>query len=222
MAASISTASRGEGVTDALARMERMYRPQAAFYDLTRKFYLLGRDRLLDRMPRLPFDLVCEVGCGTGRNLALLGRHDPTLRLFGLDASSAMLSRARPQTRAMLVRGLAEDLDARAQFGLDRPFDRIVFSYALSMIPDWPGAIARALTQLRPGGTLAIVDFGDQRGWAAFPKRLLRAWLRLFDVHPVDGLRAHLEGLEAAGAGRLESEPVARGYAQLLLFRKAG
>lgn len=198
-----------------------MYRPQAWIYDLTRKFYLLGRDGLLDRLPLLPRDLVCEVGCGTGRNLARLGGRVPTLRLFGLDASSAMLARARPRTRAMLVRGLAEELDARAQFGLDRPFDRILFSYALSMIPDWQGAVARALTQLRPGGTLAIVDFGDQRGWPARLRHLLRAWLRLFDVQPVDGLRAHLEALETDGAGRLEAEDVARGYAQILLFRKA-
>lgn len=206
---------------DALVRMERMYRPQAAFYDLTRKHYLLGRDRLLEIMPLRRGDFVCEVGCGTGRNLARLERRDPTLRLFGLDASAAMLERARPRTRARLARGLAEALDAHAQFGLDRPFDRIVFSYALSMFPDWQGALGRALAALRPGGTVAIVDFGDQRSWPDPLKSGLRAWLRLFDVSPVDGLGAHLDALAASGIGRVETGTVAAGYARLAIFEKA-
>jgi S-adenosylmethionine-diacylgycerolhomoserine-N-methlytransferase len=206
---------------DALARMERMYRPQASFYDLTRKPYLLGRDHLLDTMPLRRGDYVCEVGCGTGRNLARLERRDPTLRLFGLDASAAMLARARPRTRARLARGLAEALDPQAQFGLDRPFDRIVFSYALSMFPDWQGALGRALAVLRPGGTLAIVDFGSQPRWPAPLKRSLRAWLGLFDVHPVDRLGDYLDGLAAAGAGRVETSGFAAGYAQLAIFEKA-
>lgn len=208
-------------MSDALARMERMYRPQAGFYDLTRKPYLLGRDRLLDIMPLRRGDHVCEVGCGTGRNLARLESRDPSLRLFGLDASAAMLERTRRRTRARLVRGLAEALDPAAQFGLDRPFDRIVFSYALSMFPDWQGAFDRALATLRPGGTIAIVDFGNQKGWPRSLKRGLRAWLGLFDVKPVDDLSPYLDALAAAGTGRVEFGSVAAGYAQLAIFEKA-
>lgn len=205
---------------DTLARMERMYRPQIGFYDLTRKPYLLGRDRLIATLPLAPGDLVCEVGCGTGRNLARLARRDPSLRLFGLDASAAMLDRARRQTQAHFARGLAECLDPAVHFGLSGRFDRIVFSYSLSMIPDWRGALARALASLRPGGTLAIVDFGDQRNWSAPLKLLLRAWLRLFGVAPVDGLVTHLRSLDSTGAGRVEVTAIVGGYAQLALFHK--
>lgn len=207
-------------MSDALVRMERMYRPQVRFYDLTRKHYLLGRDRLLETMPLRRGDVVCEVGCGTGRNLARLERRDPTLRLFGLDASAAMLERARPRTRARLARGLAEALDPAAQFGLDRPFDRIVFSYALSMFPDWRSALGQALTALRPGGTIAIVDFGDQKGWPRPLKHGLRAWLRLFDVNPIDGLGGYLDGLAATCVGRVKTATFAAGYAQLAFFEK--
>ena len=205
---------------DTLARMERMYRPQIGFYDLTRKPYLLGRDRLIATMPLAAGDLVCEVGCGTGRNLARLARRDPSLRLFGLDASAAMLERAKLRTKARLARGLAEQLDPAAHFGIAARFDRIVFSYSLSMIPDWRGALARALASLRPGGTIAIVDFGDQKGWTVPFKLLLRAWLRLFGVVPVDGLVTHLRSLDSTGAGRVELSAVAGGYAQLALFHK--
>jgi S-adenosylmethionine-diacylgycerolhomoserine-N-methlytransferase len=205
---------------DTLARMERMYRPPIGIYDLTRKPYLLGRDRLIATMPIVPGDRVCEVGCGTGRNLARLAQRDRTLRLFGLDASATMLERAKQKTRAQLARGLAEQLDPAVHFGLGSRFDRVVFSYALSMIPDWRGALTRALASLRPGGTIAIVDFGDQTTWPGIGKLLLRGWLRLFGVIPVDGLEAHLRSLASTGAGQVEFTKVAGGYAQLAFFHK--
>ena len=35
------------------------------------------------------------------------------------------------------------------------------FSYSLSMIPDWRGAIDRGWAAVAPGGSLHIVDFGQ-------------------------------------------------------------
>jgi len=203
----------------ALERMERMYRPQIGFYDLTRKPYLLGRDRLLRMLPLKPGDRVCEVGCGTGRNLAILARRQPAALLFGLDASAAMLARAAEVTRARLVHGVAERLDP-GDFGLGQPFDRIFFSYSLSMIPDGQGALGRAMASLCPGGVLAIVDFGRQQGLPPPFKRLLRAWLSLFHVHPVDAMQAHLDGLAAGSGSRLRHLSVAGGYAELFFLRK--
>ena len=50
--------------------MNRIYRCQHHIYDLTRKYYLLGRDRLLAGLRPHAGDAVLEIGCGTGRNLA--------------------------------------------------------------------------------------------------------------------------------------------------------
>ena len=52
--------------------MDHIYRYQRSIYDLTRKYYLVGRDRLLDRIRAAPGDRVLEVGCGTGRNLMIM------------------------------------------------------------------------------------------------------------------------------------------------------
>lgn len=201
---------------DPRVAMDRMYRHQRHIYDLTRKYYLLGRDRLVRSLSVSAGDQVCEIGCGTARNLIALARRHPTVLFYGVDASAPMLETARASVmraglcdRIHLRHGLAEKLDP-AMFGLTKPFDVVVFAYSLSMIPDWPAAISRAVTCLRPGGSLAIVDFWDQRGLPQWFARALQSWLALFDVHP----RADLLGkIEAERVTDVTVSPIFRGYA---------
>ncbi len=213
-----------DGPADARVRMDRMYRHQRHIYDLTRKFYLLGRDRIIAGLEVLPGDLVCEVGCGTARNLVALARRHGDARFFGLDASAAMLetagkslARAGLSERIRLSHGLAEELDAARDFGLDCPFDTVIFAYSISMIPTWREAIAQGIANLRPGRSLVVVDFWDQRGLPRWFGKSLRAWLALFDVHPRFDLVEHFRTLPG---GRTEVAPILRGYAVSLRFRK--
>src|SRR5262245_40105425 len=74
--------------------MNRIYRRQHHVYDLTRKFYLLGRDRLIAELKPNAGDAVLEIGCGTGRNLILAARRYPAARFYGVDVSTVMLTRA--------------------------------------------------------------------------------------------------------------------------------
>jgi len=179
--------------------MDGVYRHQRYFYDLTRKYYLFGRDRLIDRMAPKPRARIVEIGCGTARNLIRTARRYPDATLFGLDASQAMLDtavraieRAGLGGRIKLAHGYAEALDP-AMFGESDAFDEALFSYSLSMIPDWKTAIAAAGAALSPEGRIHIVDFGDLRGFAAPLRRALLAWLRLFHVAPRTGLLGALE-----------------------------
>src|SRR5258708_15963365 len=149
--------------------MDKAYRRQRHFYDLTRKYYLLGRDRLVRQLNAKPGERVIEIGCGTARNLIRIAERYPGTKLFGLDASAEMLrtaneavSRARLSDRILLKHALAEELTP-SLFGSGQKFDHAIFSYSLSMIPDWRAALRAAAKAVRPDGFVHVVDFGDLR-----------------------------------------------------------
>ena len=56
------------------ALMDRVYRRQRYIYDLTRRYYLFGRDKLIRELALKPGEAVVEVGCGTARNLIRIAR----------------------------------------------------------------------------------------------------------------------------------------------------
>lgn len=177
------------GTRDHAALMDSVYRGQRHVYDVTRKFYLFGRDRLIDGLDAPDGATVLEIGCGTGRNLAQVARRWPGATLHGLDLSREMLKSATATLRgqAALAQGDATDFSAQALFGRPR-FDRVILSYALSMIPDWQAALDQAAAALAPGGSLHVVDFGDLAGLSPLPRAALRAWLRWFHVTPREDL----------------------------------
>jgi len=222
------TALGGTGpvpTSDHAARMDRMYRYQRHIYDLTRKYYLLGRDRAI-RDLQVPLDgTLLEVGCGTGRNLLLAHRIYPRARLYGLDISGEMLATTRANFRGKSAEPMLKVADATtfspADFGTDG-FDRILISYALSMMPDWQGALMAALAALKPGGSLHIVDFGQQENLPAWFRAALQAWLMRFHVTPRADLAETIEGMLAQFDADMMFEPVGRGYAWHAIVRRRG
>jgi S-adenosylmethionine-diacylgycerolhomoserine-N-methlytransferase len=171
--------------TDHAALMDKVYRGQRHIYDATRKYYLFGRDRLIDELECRPGHAVLELGCGTGRNLQLIARRWPGVKCHGLDISSEMLKNARKRLgmTERLALGDATGFDARELFGREG-FDRVVLSYALSMIPGWQGALEQAVSALAPGGSVRVVDFGALEGLPGPLRFALRKWLARFHVTP--------------------------------------
>ncbi|WP_428429317.1 class I SAM-dependent methyltransferase [Pararhizobium sp.] len=206
-------------------RMDRMYRTQRHIYDLTRKYYLFGRDTLIGELNVPAGGSVLEVGCGTGRNLALIGQRFPHARLFGLDISAEMLVSAEAKLgkpgRARTILRVADATDFQSsEFG-ETGFDRIVISYALSMIPDWEKAIGAAIAALNPGGSLHIADFGQQERLPRLFRRGLQAWLKRFHVTPRKTMEVVLRSNAETFGDTLEFHPIGRGYAWLFTYRRA-
>ena len=74
--------------------MDDVYRYQRFIYDLTRKYYLFGRDTLLATLDIPDGGRVLEIGCGTGRNLVVAARANPRALFYGVDISAQMLKTA--------------------------------------------------------------------------------------------------------------------------------
>jgi S-adenosylmethionine-diacylgycerolhomoserine-N-methlytransferase len=202
--------------------MDQIYAVQRHFYDATRKYYLLGRDRLIRELDVVEGQSILEVGCGTGRNLAAIARRYPGVQLYGIDISAEMLKSAQKNVapaahRTRLACADATAFDPFALFGVAR-FDRVVLSYMLSMVPDWQAVLETSAAALSPGGRIHIVDFGDQAGFPILFGRALRSWLAKFDVTPRAALYEECRRLAAQCGLRCTTTSLYRGYAESIIL----
>lgn len=155
MASLLRGLPKGRSHADALTAF---YGPQAREYDAFRERLLHGRDTLVQLLPVVPGGTLVELGGGTGRTLEFFG---PQLAEWGrvevVDLCVPLLevaaARAARWPNVKLVTADATSYRPR------QPVDCVLFSYALTMIPDWRAAIHNAVQMLRPGGTLGVVDF---------------------------------------------------------------
>jgi S-adenosylmethionine-diacylgycerolhomoserine-N-methlytransferase len=170
--------SRGDHAT----RLQSFYAPQAERYDSFRERLLHGRRELIDRLEIGAGMRVVELGCGTGSALDHLGPH--AARCAGIqmvDLCPALLAIARRRAAAF---DNVEVIEADAT--LWRPaveVDRVLLSYALTMIPDWNAVIANAVAMLKPGGRLGVVDFHIPAAGGAFANGFWRRWFAHDGVH---------------------------------------
>jgi S-adenosylmethionine-diacylgycerolhomoserine-N-methlytransferase len=204
--------------------MDRIYRHQRHVYDATRKFYLLGRDRLIAGLRPQDHDHVLEIGCGTARNLISAARRYPTARLHGIDVSSEMLvtaeravRRAGLGRRIRLAQADAASFNAQALFGVAR-FQRVFASYSLSMIPPWREALGHAIGMVAPGGQFHVVDFGEQSRLPGAFRLVLRRWLAAFHVTPRSELETVLRQHARTLGATLRCERPHRDYARYAIL----
>jgi len=210
----------------AARHMDGIYRYQRYIYDITRKYFLFGRDTMLDGLKPPAGGVVLEIGCGTGRNLILAARRYPDARFYGFDISRMMLetaeaniARAGFSDRIKVTEGDATDFSAEELFAVPA-FDRVFISYSLSMIPPWQKVLPQALGSLKPGGSLHIVDFGEQTGMPKLAKAALRAWLKKFSVYPRAELEEELRQLAGQNGCDLRFERLFADYAHLAVLTR--
>lgn len=210
----------------AFEKMDKMYRHQRYFYDFTRKYYLLGRDKLISEMDVREGENILEIGCGTGRNLTILAKKYPNTNFYGLDASAAMLETAQKKVDANnfknvnLENALADDFSYNATFNLEKPFDTIFFSYSITMIPTWKESIQNALENMESGRSFYIVDFYDQRDLPKWFQKILQKWLEQFHVIYPQELIPYLKNLEANNTGKLSLKSIYKSYSFIIRFTK--
>jgi S-adenosylmethionine-diacylgycerolhomoserine-N-methlytransferase len=212
--------------THTKTQMDNMYRWTRHIYDMTRRYYLLGRNRLISGLKPQDGMQLCEIGCGTARNLIRMARKYPRACFFGVDVSDEMLKTARKSVEysGMIVplrQGYAQEFNPQTLVSLDKPLDKIVFSYALSIIPPWQESIDHAVTLLPVGGEMHIVDFGGMERLPSWFRRFIFWWLDKFHVYHKPEILEHLQSLETDKLGTLKVTHLYRGYCYIAVFTKA-
>jgi demethylmenaquinone methyltransferase/2-methoxy-6-polyprenyl-1,4-benzoquinol methylase len=143
----------------------RIFTGIARTYDRVATILSLGQDprwraALVDAIDATPGDRVLDVATGTGM-VAQAIRDRYRCTVVGLDQSGDMLAAARSRSGVFdaLVEGRAE----RLPFA-DASFDHLTFTYLLRYVDD-PATTMRELARVvRPGGRIAMVEFGVPSG----------------------------------------------------------
>jgi len=167
-----------------------LFAPLGPRYDRLGALLSFGQDPrwrrfLVSQTDAGPLDTVLDVACGTAAvSLELVRQKD--CFVVGIDQSPEMLDVGRQRvtlagaTRKVRLR----EGDARALPFEDGQFDAVTFTYLLRYVED-PAATLRELARVvKPGGTMAGLEFGVPRG----------LWRPLWDLWVGFGL---------PGAGRL-------------------
>jgi SAM-dependent methyltransferase len=133
-------------------------------YDGPLRLFPIEEPTVRGLLEALPPCRVLDAACGTGRHSAWLAARGH--ELVGVDASPAMLARAR----AKVPRGRFEQGDLTALPLPDGSVDAALCALALVHLPDLRPAIAELARVVRPGGRIVISDvhpFLVELGWQA-------------------------------------------------------
>ena len=161
----------------------QLFAPLGPTYD--RYAYLLSfgqdacwRQFMVSRVHAGPNDRVLDVATGTAAvAIELVRIHGCSV--VGLDQSPEMLAEGRSRVEAAqlterieLVQGRAEELPFE-----DASFDALTFTYLLRYVDD-PGASLKELARVvRPGGTIASLEFGVPPG--PLPRAAWKLYVRV-------------------------------------------
>jgi len=117
------------------------------------------RRQAVERLDLKAGDHVLEIGCGTGRNLPYMREAvGPQGRVYGVDISPGMLSRAR----ALCDRSRWSNVELIETDAVDyvppQPLDGVMFGLSYNTMPHHLAVLRHAWNLLRPGGRLVIMD----------------------------------------------------------------
>jgi demethylmenaquinone methyltransferase / 2-methoxy-6-polyprenyl-1,4-benzoquinol methylase len=147
-----------------------LFAPLGPTYDRYARLLSFGQDPrwrsfLVSRIPPHAHR-VLDVATGTAAVAIELVRREPVRTVVGVDQSPEMLGAGRERVaagslsdRIELREGRAEDLPFA-----DREFDAVTFTYLLRYVDDVPATLRELVRVVRPGGTVAMLEFGLPRG----------------------------------------------------------
>src|SRR5919201_2220227 len=177
-AAAISSSSAIDGnnspVTEALTERNRaaqaLFAPLGPSYDRYARLLSFGQDPrwrsfLVSRIPSGACR-VLDVATGTAAVAIELVVADPARTVVGVDQSPEMLAAGRERVARGGLSDRVELCEARAEelpFA-DGEFDAVTFTYLLRYVDDVAATLRELARVVRPGGTVAMLEFGLPEG----------------------------------------------------------
>jgi demethylmenaquinone methyltransferase/2-methoxy-6-polyprenyl-1,4-benzoquinol methylase len=149
-----------------------LFAPLGPTYDRYARLLSFGQDPrwrrfLVSRIDVGREDRVLDVATGTAAVAIELTRRTGC-SVVGVDQSAEMLAEGRRRVagagltdRIELVEGQAEELPF-----VDESFDGLTFTYLLRYVDDPAATLTELARVVRPGGTIAMLEFGLPRGLA--------------------------------------------------------
>jgi demethylmenaquinone methyltransferase/2-methoxy-6-polyprenyl-1,4-benzoquinol methylase len=161
------------------------------------------RRKAIHQLELKPGDRVLEVGCGTGRNLALLREAvGPQGYVYGVDLSDGMLAKAERLVAEKKWDNVTLIRSDAATYTVPEPVDAVIFSLSYATMPHHREVLGHAWHQLRAGKPLVIMDAKLPPGMSGKLLRPACLWvMRLTvlgnpDIRPWDELRELTEDFD--------------------------
>ena len=151
-------------------RARELFAPLGPTYDRYARLLSLGQDPRWRSflVSRIPPDAgrVLDVATGTAAVAIELARARPGRRIVGVDQSPEMLAAGRERVEHAGLADRIELRDGRAEAlpVADGEFDALTFTYLLRYVDDVPATLRELSRAVRPGGTVAMLEFGLPRG----------------------------------------------------------
>ena len=163
-----------------------LFAPLGPTYDRYARLLSFGQDPRWRSflVSRIPADAhrVLDVATGTAAVAIELVRAEPSRTVIGIDQSPEMLGAGRERIEH---EGLSDRIELRegqaeAMPFADAEFDALTFTYLLRYVDEVPVTLHELVRAVRPGGTVAMLEFGLPRG----------AWRPLWELYVRVGLPA--------------------------------
>jgi len=147
-----------------------LFAPLGPTYDRYARLLSFGQDPRWRSflVSRIPPDAtrVLDVATGTAAVAIELARAEPGRTIVGVDQSAEMLAAGRERVERAGLNERIELRESRAEalpFG-DGELDALTFTYLLRYVDDVPATLRELARVVRPGGTVAMLEFGLPRG----------------------------------------------------------
>ena len=147
-----------------------LFAPLGPTYDRYASLLSFGQDPrwrsfLVSRLPA-DAERVLDVASGTAAVAIGLVRAQPDRTVVGIDQSPEMLAAGRGRIEHA---GLTDRIELREGRAEDLPFaegefDAVSFTYLLRYVDDVPATLRELVRVVRPGGTVAMLEFGLPHG----------------------------------------------------------